>query len=59
MNKANFKKKIDRKPDPFPLSETVSPSFKASTATPKKTIPAGATERFYKSLTESNGAKSF
>lgn len=44
MNKANFKKKVYRKLDSSPLSESISLSSITSTINPKKIIPSTATK---------------
>lgn len=44
MNKANFKKKVYRKLDSSPLSESISLSSITSTSKPKKIIPSTATK---------------
>ncbi|QVL58173.1 MAG: hypothetical protein KFB93_03590 [Simkaniaceae bacterium] len=44
MNKANFKKKVYRKLDSSPLSESISLSSITSTTKPKKIIPSSATK---------------
>jgi len=44
MNKANFKKKVYRKLDASPLSESISFSKMAAQGEPKKIIPSKATK---------------
>ncbi len=44
MNKANFKKKVYRKLDASPLSDSISLSKMAPSGQPKKIIPSSATK---------------